>query len=147
VDARLVARATVWAASAPSASGQTFNLTNGEVFSWQGLWPHLAEEIGVDVAAPRPIKLAEFLPAHARLWTELVKRHDLVPLSMDELLGMSHFYADYTFGYGLTEPPPPSLVSTIKVKQAGFCDTWDTEDSFRSSLAVLRQQRVLPDLR
>jgi hypothetical protein len=32
----------------------------------------------------------------------------------------------------------------VKIKQAGFCETYDTEESFRYWLQVLQDRKVLP---
>ncbi|MET7401666.1 NAD-dependent epimerase/dehydratase family protein [Dactylosporangium sp. NPDC005572] len=146
VDARVVAGALVWAATSPAAWGEHFNLTNGEVFSWQELWPALADAMGVPCAEPRPMSLADELPRLAGVWEDIVAKHRLRPLSLLDVLGQSHQYADYTFGYGLTTTPPPALVSTVKVKQAGYTRVCDTEVTFRDALRALVERRVLPDL-
>ena len=144
VDTRLVAHAIRWAATTPEADGQHYNLTNGEVFSWRDLWPAMAEVLGVEVGPDEPLSLAEFLPARADVWDRIVQRHGLRPIPMAELLGESHHYADFCFAYGATEPLPPAFVSTVKIKQAGFCETYDTEESFRYWLQVLQDRKVLP---
>ena len=144
VDTRLVAHAIRWAATTPEADGQHYNLTNGEVFSWRDLWPSMAEVLGVEVGPDEPLSLAEFLPAQAGVWDRIVQRHGLRPIPMEQLLGESHFYADFCFAYGATERPPPAFVSTVKIKQAGFCETHDTEASFSYWLRVLQDRGVLP---
>jgi nucleoside-diphosphate-sugar epimerase len=144
VDTRLVAAALAWGATAASAAGETFNLTNGEVFEWRNLWPALADVLGLEPGPDEPVRLAEWLPARADVWDRVVARHGLRPIPLVDLLGESHHYADVCFAYGATEPRPPSLVSTIKVKQAGFTDTFDTEASFTHWLQVLMDRRVLP---
>jgi nucleoside-diphosphate-sugar epimerase len=144
VDTRLVAHAILWAATTPQAHGQHYNLTNGEAFSWRDLWPAMAEVLGVQVGPDQPLSLAEFLPARAEVWDRIVQRHQLRPISMAQLLGESHYYADFCFAYGATQPPPPAFVSTVKIKQAGFCETYDTEESFRHWLQVLQDRKVLP---
>ena len=58
--------------------------------------------------------------------------------------GYLHHYADFGFGYGLKQAPPPAFVSTVKVKQAGFTDTYDTELAVRHWLNVLMERRILP---
>jgi hypothetical protein len=143
-DTRLVANAIRWAGEAPAASGQHFNLTNGEVFSWRDLWPAIADVLGVEVGPDDPVSMAEFLPSKADLWDEIVARYQLRRLSMSELLGESHFYADFCFAYGAVEPPPPAFVSTVKIKQAGFTEACDTEESMVHWLGVLQDRKVLP---
>jgi len=146
VDTRLVARAAHWAAVTPHAWGEQFNLTNGEVFSWRDLWPALAATLGVATGPDEPVRLAEYLPKRERLWERLIHKHGLRPLSLTELLGESHHYADFHFAFGATTAPPPAFVSTVKIKQAGFCETFDTEESFTHWLSVLQSRHVLPRL-
>jgi nucleoside-diphosphate-sugar epimerase len=143
-DVRLVANALCWAATSPAALGQHFNLTNGEVFSWTELWPVFAEFFGIEAAKPTPLSMTDFLSAKADVWDAIVARYGLRKLSLAEILGHSHQYADYTFGYGITEMPPPALVSTVKVKQAGYTATMDTAETFGWALSQLVERGILP---
>lgn len=144
VDTRLVANAIRWAAEAPAAAGQHFNLTNGEVFEWRDMWPALAGALGVEPGPDEPLSMAEFLPSKADVWDRIVAKHGLQQISMDELLGESHYYADFCFAYGATEPPPPAFVSTVKIKQAGFTEARDTAETFVYWIKVMQDRRVLP---
>ena len=144
VDTRLVAGAIRWAATAPEAAGQHFNLTNGEVFSWHDLWPAMADVLGVEIGPPEPLSLADFLPSKAQAWAAIIDKYGLRDVPMDKLLGESHHYADFCFAYGLESPPPYAFVSTVKIKQAGFTQAWDTEESFRYWLQVLIDRKILP---
>jgi len=146
VDVRLVGDALLWAANSPAAARQHFNLTNGEVFSWQELWPSFAEQFGLTVAEPRPLHLSEFLPAHEGTWRQIAATHRLRDTSLDRVLGQSHFYADYTFGAGATEMTPPALVSDVKIRRAGFGGAMNTEETFRWALGRLVDRGVLPRL-
>jgi nucleoside-diphosphate-sugar epimerase len=146
VDARLVADAAHWAATEPTAHGEHFNLTNGEVCDWRDLWPALAEQLGADPAPDEPVRLAEYLPARAAVWERIVARHGLRQIPLVELLGESHHYADFCFALGAATSPPPALVSTVKIKQAGFGAVYDTEESMRHWLRDLTDRRVLPRL-
>jgi nucleoside-diphosphate-sugar epimerase len=144
VDVRLIGRAARWAAGTSTAHGEHFNLTNGEAFSWRDLWPSLAEFLGVELGPDRPTRMGEYLPSRAALWDRMVEKYGLRKLSMTQILGESHFSADLRFGYGLTQLPPPIFVSTVKIKQAGFTDTWDTELSVKHWLGVLIDRKILP---
>ena len=144
VDARLLARVRAWAAESPAAPGETFNVTNGDVFVWHNVWPALAEALGVEPGEPEPLALGETLPRKEAVWARIVERYGLRPLRLAELLGLSHHYADFCFAYGARKSPPPALVSTIKLRQAGFHDCIDTEDMFRELIAALQAKRVIP---
>lgn len=144
VDVRLVGAACRWAAGAEAARGETFNLTNGEAFSFRDIWPAMARTLGLECGPDEPMQLSAYLPAHADVWDQVVARHALRPIPLDRLLGESHHYADMCFAYGADQPPPPSFVSTVKVRQAGFQACYDTESSFCHWLADLMARRILP---
>jgi nucleoside-diphosphate-sugar epimerase len=144
VDTRLVANALAWGAKASAAAGETFNLTNGEVFEWRNLWPAMARTLGVEPGPDQPLRMAEFLPAKADVWDAIVAKHDLRRIPMSALVGESHHYADFCFAYGAEQLPSPAFVSTVKIKQAGFTEAFDTEESFCHWLQVLIDRRVLP---
>lgn len=64
-------------------------------------------------------------------------------MSLEEFVGQSFIYADFCLGVGFEELPP-MLVSTIKVRKAGFQDCMDTEDMFRKWIAYFQKERLLP---
>jgi hypothetical protein len=143
-DVGLLARAIRWAASAPNAGNEIFNVTNGEEFAWRDVWPAISATLGVEMAQDTPRKLSEFLPEHRDDWPRIVEKHGLKQLTLEEILGQSHFVADFSFSYGAEEPPPPVLMSSVKINQAGFTETCDTEQSICRWLRVLVQRRVIP---
>ena len=144
VDVQLIAEATRWAATEPAAANQHFNLTNGEVFSWKDLWPDVSEALGIEHSEVEPFSLAEELPKHEEVWQSIVEKHGLQAGSLTDLLGESHHYADFCFGYGRTEPPAPMFVSTVKIKEAGFNRVFDTSERTRHWLKFLVEQKVIP---
>ena len=56
-DAGLLARATVWAATNPDCANQAFNITNGDLFRWNEMWPKIARFFEMETAAPLPMSL------------------------------------------------------------------------------------------
>ena len=59
--------------------------------------------------------------------------------------GQSFILADFAFGFGARDQtPPPMLVSTIKLRQAGFADCMDTEDCFRKWIKRFQDLKWLP---
>ena len=144
VDADLIAKALAWASEAPAARGETFNITNGDVMVWPNVWPAIAEAVGLEPAFGPSLSLAEFLPAHAEVWDRIVEKHGLRAMPMAQLLGQSHHYADLLFSYGAPQALPSILVSTIKLRRAGFGDCIDTEEMFRKWLGRLAARRVMP---
>jgi nucleoside-diphosphate-sugar epimerase len=144
VDPRLLARAFEWAALEPRAAGEHFNVTNGDVFAWREVWPALADAYGLEQGPDEPLRLAEYLPARAAIWDRVVERHGLRPLSLERFLGESHHYADALLRMGVEAVSQPILVSTIKLRQAGFGDCFDSEDSLRHWIGVMVERRLIP---
>lgn len=147
VDTRVLAAAAVWAANSDKAWGEHFNISNGEVFEWRDVWPALAESLGVEPGEDEPRRISAFLIERRDIWDEIVEDHGLRPLTLDQLVGQSHHYADFQFGARNTTPPPPALMSTIKLREAGFNGVCNTEESLSHWLQVLIDRRVLPRLR
>jgi nucleoside-diphosphate-sugar epimerase len=145
-DADLVADVMVWAAQSPQAANEAFNITNGDVFEWRNLWPAMAETLGVETGPDTPTSVAAYLDENADVWTRIVAKYDLRSRNLRELVGQGDQHADFAFAYGAPEGPR-AFVSTVKLRQAGFAKTIDTEDSFRSALQSLIDHKLLPPAR
>jgi hypothetical protein len=66
------------------------------------------------------------------------------PESLEAFVGLSFFYADRNFAYGETQSSPPTLVSTVKARLAGFQDCVDTEEMFRRLFRRFQDLQWLP---
>lgn len=146
VDATLLAEAFEWAAASDKARNQTFNVTNGDVFAWREAWPALADCFGVAVGPNEPMSLAEYIPARRALWAKIADRERLRPIGLMELLGESHHYIDLLLRRGADKIQRPMLLSTIKLRRAGFAGCRDSEEVVRRCIAELRSQRLIPPL-
>lgn len=145
IDTDLHARAFAWAASAPAAQNEIFNITNGDVFVWQNVWPAIAEALGMEVGPPERLSLAESMPQREAEWAAIVDKYHLrAPKSLQEYVGQSFILADFAFGFGSQDQSPPMLVSTIKLRQAGFHDCMDTEECFQKWLTRFQDLQWLP---
>lgn len=143
-DSRLIARAVQFVAEDPAAIGETFNVVNGDVLVWQDFWPSLAAHFDMEVGEPRAAKLSEEMPQLAKVWDEVVAHHRLEPHTMDELIGGAWQFADHAFAQGQANPPDRIVMSPIKLRQAGFADCFDTEDSLLHWITRLQGRRILP---
>ena len=141
VDADLLARAIDWSGEAPAARNETFNIANGDVFSWPNIWPAIAEAVGMRPGPDEPFLLQSLGRAD---WDRVRQRFGLLSPALMDFVGLSLEYADYQMRYGHTEPGPPAIVSTIKIAQAGFHEVLDTELMFRRWFKVFQQKRLLP---
>ena len=145
IDVDVMAHAFEWAASADTSHNEIFNITNGDVFVWENVWPVLAEAFGMQVGPPKPFSLAQELPKQQAAWEAIVQKYNLTcPASVQAFVGESAALADFCLAYGRDQPPPPMLVSTIKLRQAGFHECMDTEDMFRKWIKRFQELRWLP---
>jgi nucleoside-diphosphate-sugar epimerase len=146
VDADLLARVIGWAGERPTAN-ETFNVTNGDVYTWPRIWPHLAEALGMRVGEHRPARLEASAARWAPEWDALRKRHSLVAPEIDAFVGRSFQFTDMILNQVLGTPDaprPPSLVSTVRLRQAGFHEAMHTSDMFRKWIAWLQERRFIP---
>jgi nucleoside-diphosphate-sugar epimerase len=144
VDADLLARAIAWAGESGAACNETFNVTNGDVFVWENIWPAIADAVGMEAGGAEPYRLQTHLDSGAAAWDAIRAREGLAAPDIARFTGLSLEYADYQMRYGQTEQGPPSYVSTIKLMQAGFTEVMDTEAMFRKCFAVYRERKLLP---
>lgn len=143
VDADLLARAIAWAGEAPAARNETFNVTNGDVFVWENVWPAIAEAVGMQPAPAEPFAL-QSLAGQGAAWDRVRARHGLASPDLGAFVGLSLEYADYQMRHGQAAVGAPSIVSTIKLQQAGFHEVMDTEAMFRRWFRVFQEKRLLP---
>jgi nucleoside-diphosphate-sugar epimerase len=141
VDADLLARAIGWAGEAAAARDETFNVANGDVFTWPNVWPAIADAVGMRTGPDEPFLLQSLGRAD---WDRARRKYGLVSPGLDEFVGLSLEYADYQMRYGHTEPGPAAIVSTVKIMQAGFHEVMDTEVMFRKWFRLYQQKLLLP---
>jgi nucleoside-diphosphate-sugar epimerase len=144
VDVDLLARAIAWSGEAETARNQAFNVTNGDVFTWENIWPAIADALGMKPGKAAPLSLVKESPNWVAPWDALRRKHNLISPGLQEFVGLSFQYADYSMRYGHSESGPPSIVSTVKINRAGFTEMMDTEDMFRKWFADARASRLLP---
>jgi nucleoside-diphosphate-sugar epimerase len=144
VDVDLLARAIAWAGEADAARNEAFNVTNGDVFTWENVWPAIAGALDMRPGDAVPLSLAKTCPQWIAPWDALRRKYDLVAPGLEAFVGLSFQYADYSMRYGQSQSGPPSIVSTVKINQAGFTEMMDTEDMFRKWFRHARSSRLLP---
>jgi nucleoside-diphosphate-sugar epimerase len=136
-DSGLLARGIEWMATSPQCANQAFNLTNGDLFRWQHLWPRLAEFFGVRVGPQRPFSLQQFMANKAPVWERIVQKHGLKPYRFEEI-------AAWKFGDFVFSAEWDVISDCGKARRAGFCETVDSEEMFLRLFREFRENRVIP---
>src|SRR5499433_111881 len=94
VDVDLLARAIAWSGEAEAARNEAFNVTNGDVFTWENIWPAVADGLQMKPGKAVPLSLAQEARQWTGRWDELRRKHSLVSPSLEEFVGLSFQYAD-----------------------------------------------------
>ena len=103
----------------------------------------MAETLGVETGPDTPTSVAAYLEQNGDIWNRIVAKYDLCSRNPRELVGQGDQHADFAFAYG-APTGPRAFVSTVKLRQAGFTKTVDTEDSFCGALQSLIDHKLLP---
>ncbi len=136
-SADILAEASVWAGSSPTARNEIFNITNGDYFRWQHMWPRIAKMFNMEIADPVPTPLAVYMEDKAEPWDRIVRDHNLQPIPYSQV-------ASWTFGDFIFNSGFDNISSTIKARRAGFQACIDTEAMFRTFFDRIRNERVIP---
>lgn len=136
-SADILAEAADWAGRSDAARNEIFNITNGDQFRWQHMWPRIADMFGMSCADPVPTPLAAFMADKGPLWARIAGTHGLQPVPYDALVSWA--FGDFIFNSGFD-----NVSSTIKARRAGFGSCIDTEDMFRTLFDRLRRDKVIP---
>lgn len=142
-DADLVGKVMVWAAEAPEAANEIFNVTNGDVFEWRSVWPAMAKTLGVDIGPDEPASVSAYIRENEGVWGQIVAKYDLKSADLRSFVGQGDQHADFVFAYG-APAAPVAFVSTVKLRKAGFNAAVDTREAFLGALHWMIDQKLLP---
>jgi hypothetical protein len=136
-DAGLLARAMLWIATTPSCADQSFNVTNGDFFRYQNLWPAFARHFGMETGGVETVDLATEMADKDSLWTEINRQYRLKghPISL---------LANWKFGNYALGNDWDVMSSTTKLRQFGFCEVMDSEQMYLDQFRVLQRAKIIP---
>ncbi|KWX78078.1 SDR family oxidoreductase [Paenibacillus jilunlii] len=136
-DAGLLAQATVWAATDSRCANQAFNITNGDLFRWDELWPKLAAFFGLETAPPLPMSLSVVMEDKEPLWNGMVEKYGLEPNSYRDV--SSWGFGDFVFSWDYD-----FFADGSKARRFGFHEFIDTEAMFMNIFTDLRSRKMIP---
>lgn len=136
-DAGLLARAMTWMATSPACAGEAFNITNGDFFRYENLWPRFADHFGMECGGVETQDLVAQMGSKAGLWEEMGRKYGLRHVPLAQLAGWR--FADYAFANDWDV-----MSDTTKCRKYGFLEFIDSEEMFLSYFGTLRDMRVIP---
>jgi nucleoside-diphosphate-sugar epimerase len=139
-DARLLARAMVWAATTPACANEAFNMTNGELERWENIWPSLAATFGMKPGPVQSINLVRTMADKEPLWEAMCRKYELRSYSPSQLVSWE--FADWSYSNSFDQ-----MSSLAKARRAGWKESLEAEPMFRDLIARLISDRVIPPVR
>jgi nucleoside-diphosphate-sugar epimerase len=136
-DAEVFGRATLWALRNENAKNEIFNVSNGDVYRWRQMWNVLAEFYDLPVGEPLAMSTVAEMSEKAPLWDKMVERYGPHATPYDQIANWA--FVDWMLNFG-----EETILSTIKIRHAGFGDSIDTHVSFKRQLTRLREVQIIP---
>jgi nucleoside-diphosphate-sugar epimerase len=136
-DATMLARAMAHLSISPAARNRAFNVTDGDVFRWRHIWPRIAAHFGMKCGVVRPMTLATWMADKGPVWERIVARHKLAPSIIADP-------SIWSFGDFLWRQEGDLVSSLVRLRQAGFGEAIDTEETILAHLRRYREARLLP---
>ena len=145
-DADLIAQGLEWAAQAPTARGEAFNIMNGDIFSLHDAFPIVADALKMELGAPEAFQIIAELEKLLPLWPDMVRKYGLrAPEDLKALFGESlEVGGAWTAPIAATDVVRYGLASTIKIRQAGFHGCIDTADMIRKYMRRYQALGIIP---
>ena len=135
-DAGLLARAAIWAATTTACANQAFNITNGDYFRWESLWPRIADLFGMKTGPVQTIDLVAFMADKAPLWERMVARHELMPIPFAKTVNWN--FPNYVFKAAWDQ-----MSDMTRARRLGFSECFDSEERILEQLSELRKIRFI----
>ncbi|KLT66712.1 SDR family oxidoreductase [Pedobacter sp. BMA] len=135
-DADLLAKATVWAATEIQCANQAFNISNGDLFRWNELWPKIAAYFGLQFAPPLHMSLQTVMADKELLWTEMSIKY-----------GLKSTYgalSSWPFGDAVFSWDYDFFADGTKARRFGFHEFIDTEKMFYSHFDEMKANKIIP---
>lgn len=136
-DGTQLAHAMIHIATTPACANAAFNVTNGDLFRWNRLWPQLADAFGLRCGQVRTVKLADWMADKEPVWQRVVEKHGLRRQALTDVANWS--FADFQWSQDY------DVISNVnRLREAGFHGLVDTERMFLDHLARYRAEKILP---
>ena len=138
-DTAHLSKATAWMATEPGAANEPFNITNGDIFRWEDMWPHFADYFQMDMAPAQSIDLPLMMADKAGLWSDIAEQYSLQSISYEQLV-------NWNYGAFVFTPTFDIISSMTKARRYGFHDIVDSKEMFLRQFDQLREQSVIPKI-
>lgn len=138
-DATLLAKGMEYTALNDKCNNEIFNVTNGDIFRWEELWPKFGKYFNIDIAEPQTFSLSEYMKDKADLWKSIVDKYDLIDSNFESL-------AHWKFGDFIFNNQYDAFQDVNKFRRFGFHEMQvDTFSCFKGVFKQLKEARIISE--
>jgi nucleoside-diphosphate-sugar epimerase len=140
IDVGLLARFAIWASLHPFTNGEAFNITNGDSFRFENLWPKIADYFGMDWKIEKNFSVKDFMQQNKETWQYMCRRNGLLHSEIDDL-------GDFGFFEAILGRDWDDLSVVSKAREFGFSESLNSETCFYNLFDELQLKKVIPKVR
>jgi len=138
-DAVILSKGMEFAALHEKCYNEIYNITNGDIFRWEQIWPKLAAYFGVAIDSPITFPLADYMADKEEVWAAIVLKYGLKSHTIKEL-------ANWPFGDFIFNVEADAFFDVNKFRRAGFNEmNADSFESFKNTFDELKAQHIIPN--
>jgi nucleoside-diphosphate-sugar epimerase len=138
-DSEVLAKGMEYAALHEECYGQIYNVTNGDIFRWEQIWPKIADYFNVNIDSPITFPLTDYMADKEEVWADIVKKHGLKAHTIKEL-------ANWPFGDFIFNVEVDAFFDVNKFRRAGFHEMKvESFESFKKTFDELKADQIIPN--
>ncbi len=123
--------------TAPQCANEAFNITNGDFFRYQHLWPAFARHFGLPAGGVETVDVPTRMQGTEKLWDAMVEKYGLQRHPLSLLVNWN--FANYAFSNDWDV-----MSDTTKCRKFGFLDFVDSEQMFLDQFSALQREKIIP---
>ena len=136
--AQQIARMMVWSGEEKKAHGQAFNCATGKSFSWNELWPQLANKLNIPFDMNTSgFSMKRYVDDNQELWTKVVTKYNLRDNALNDLISWEFIDKSMAINWDVA-------FDMSKATQMGFHEYDSTENVFTQLFEQLADLRIIP---
>ncbi len=117
---------------------EVFNYTSGCPFSWEEVWPNLAEYFGMKpLLKEQGFSCHKFFKENGHFWENISNRHNLKGYKINELVSPDFIDNSMVLDWNV-------VYSMEKAKKYGYLDEEDPSKIFLDLFNSLKERRIIP---
>ncbi|MDT3405440.1 SDR family oxidoreductase [Mucilaginibacter terrae] len=138
-DSEILGKGMEYAALHEECYGQIYNITNGDIFRWEQIWPKIADYFKVQMDSPITFPLTDYMSDKEEVWADIVERYGLKAHTIKEL-------ANWLFGDFIFNVEADAFFDVNKFRRAGFHEMQvESFESFKNTFDELKAQHIIPN--